>query len=754
MEDARQADEARRQQLDSEAVGVTSTEVFTSYQPRGPGCPHPANVAEAASLAATPLPQCTYPLLDALPSSLVDEGRLSSLQLEAISLCCQRHLTIMPTQPPTRGGFFLGDSAGVGKGRQLGGVIFDSLARGRPRHLWFSSSADLRTDAQRDLSDLGCHVSVHDGCHSLDKSNKALGLSKAMSSGVLFSTYATLVSATHGQKAKGQSRLQQLVAWCGGDAFDGCLLFDECHKAKNYSGKEETSSKVSQAVLELQRALPLARVVYCSATGASDLSNLAYMVRLGLWGPSTAYSDFDAFCDAVTKRGVGGLEMLAAEMKATGRYVSRGLSYAGAEFSLVETPLSPDQRDAFDAAARFWKNLLGELEWAAHRTAAPAGVLLRQYWSAHQRFFKQLCVSFKVGALVAAVRRALDEGHCAVIGLQSTGESALERLEGIREQSCAGLFSLCSVMLQGFIEAHFPVAKVANPKLAREVAKAQTLEQACKEEVTRARAVAAAAHPSLRMTLNEEACRAYAALTHAQNDLRSLETQHAAELASAGRVDPECQTKRDALLTLASNLELPPAALDTLLDELGGGQAVAEMTGRKNRMERAACGRRWVHRPRAKSETEEMLVNVTERNHFMDGRKLVAIISDAASTGISLQADRRVPNTRRRIHFTLELAWSADKAVQQLGRSHRANQISAPHYVLLCTDVGGEARFASAVARKLQALGALTKGDRRAELGALDSFNFDTVWGKRALRALLQALPPPCPLPHLVNLAP
>lgn len=31
-----------------------------------------------------------------------------------------------------------------------------------------------------------------------------------------------------------QSRLQQLVNWCGGEEFDGCLVFDECHKAKNF----------------------------------------------------------------------------------------------------------------------------------------------------------------------------------------------------------------------------------------------------------------------------------------------------------------------------------------------------------------------------------------------------------------------------------------------------------------------------------------------------------------------------------------
>merc|ERR1719284_1697039 len=161
------------------------------------------------------------------------------------------------------------------------------------------------------------------------------------------------------------------------------------------------------------------------------------------------------------------------------------------------------------------------------------------------------------------------------------------------------------------------------------------------------------------------------------------------------RHDEWLETKR-FFLQRVQDLQLPFNPLDEIIDGLGGPNAVAEMTGRKGRLIRQENeGVRFEARNASglSAVTSMDAINIKERDMFQKGEKLVAIISEAASAGISLHAHRKAGNTRRRVHITLELPWSADKAVQQFGRSHRANQVQAPVYKLLCSNIGGETRF-------------------------------------------------------------
>ena len=172
---------------------------------------------------------------------------------------------------------------------------------------------------------------------------------------------------------------------------------------------------------------------------------------------------------------------------------------------------------------------------------------------------------------------------------------------------------------------------------------------------------------------------------------------------------------------------LPPNPLDALIEGLGGHTVVAELTGRTIRKKN---GR---YRKSATSqETHEL-----ERTAFQCGQKKVAVISAAASVGISLHCDRREPTAdKRRMHFVLELALGADKVMQQLGRSHRTNQQTGPIYKLIVTEqVGADIRFISTVARRLQSLGAITQGHEGAVNNAMDLREYN-VWSRHGDRTL------------------
>ena len=122
----------------------------------------------------------------------------------------------------------------------------------------------------------------------------------------------------------------------------------------------------------------------------------------------------------------------------------------------------------------------------------------------------------------------------------------------------------------------------------------------------------------------------------------------------------------------------------------------------------------------------------------MDDSKRILIFSDAGGTGRSYHAELSARNTRLRVHYLLEPGWKADAAIQGLGRTHRTNQAQPPLFRPIATDVKAEKRFLSTIARRLDTLGAITRGQRQT--GGQGLFrpedNLESPYARDALRQL------------------
>uniref|UniRef100_A0A452DX29 Protein strawberry notch homolog 1 n=1 Tax=Capra hircus TaxID=9925 RepID=A0A452DX29_CAPHI len=742
-------EEDEPEEEDEEEMGHAET--YAEYMPikLKIGLRHPDAVVETSSLSSVTPPDVWYKT--SISEETIDNGWLSALQLEAITYAAQQHETFLPNGD--RAGFLIGDGAGVGKGRTIAGIIYENYLLSRKRALWFSVSNDLKYDAERDLRDIGAKNIL---VHSLNKFKYGKISSKhngSVKKGVIFATYSSLIGESQ-SGGKYKTRLKQLLHWCGDD-FDGVIVFDECHKAKNLCPVGSSKpTKTGLAVLELQNKLPKARVVYASATGASEPRNMAYMNRLGIWGEGTPFREFSDFIQAVERRGVGAMEIVAMDMKLRGMYIARQLSFTGVTFKIEEVLLSQSYVKMYNKAVKLWVIARERFQQAADLIDAEQRMkksMWGQFWSAHQRFFKYLCIASKVKRVVQLAREEIKNGKCVVIGLQSTGEArTLEALEeGGGELN--DFVSTAKGVLQSLIEKHFPAPdrKKLYSLLGIDLT-APSNSSSPRDKAKKARKIG-----GLTGSSSDDSGSESDASDNEESDYESSKNMSSGDdddfnpfrddnsslITSQDAVERAQQMKKDLLDKLEKLAEdLPPNTLDELIDELGGPENVAEMTGRKGRVVSNDDGS-ISYESRSELDVPVEILNITEKQRFMDGDKNIAIISEAASSGISLQADRRAKNQRRRVHMTLELPWSADRAIQQFGRTHRSNQVTAPEYVFLISELAGEQRFASIVAKRLESLGALTHGDRRAtESRDLSRFNFDNKYGRNALEIVMKSI--------------
>lgn len=672
--------------------------------------PHPSPLVESGPMASVAPPAPTYQPV--LPPSVRQEGRISDAQLETVIYAGEAHARVLPawwtpgeathqlrlsreedeSAVQVRRGFFLGDGTGCGKGRQIAAVIADNMAQGRVKALWLSRNDALLEDARRDWRAIG------GGAHDIVPLNSwKLGEGVRLERGIVFTTYATLRQPARGGKP---SRLDQIVAWLGED-FDGIIAFDESHAMANAAGGGKGARGAKKASLQgmaglaLQNRLPKARVMYISATGATTAENLAYAARLGLWGgPEAPFVTRDDFLDAMDKGGVAAMELVARELKALGLYVARSLSFEGVEYQPLFHALTEDDIGVWDAWADAFQLIHANLSEALKATGfndedgkAKSGLAASAVHSAFEvaklRFFGHLLAGLKAPTLAASIRTDLVEGRSAVIQIVSTNEAVMERrLASIPPEEWNNL----SVDLTpreyvlDYLREAFPV----------------NLMEAI------------------------EGDDGVVTLVPVMVDGRPAVSQ-------------EALRRREALIERMALLPAVPGVLDALLDAFGT-DAVAEITGRSRRVV-MRDGRRLVERRGASAAR-------SETDAFMSGKKRILVFSDAGGTGRSYHADLSAPNQQRRAHYLVEPGWRADAAIQGLGRSHRTHQACPPLFRPVTTDIHGEKRFTSTIARRLDSLGALTRGERRTAGAGLfrAEDNLESPWARRALLVFYGAL--------------
>lgn len=620
-----------------------------------------------------------YPPLTLAPTDrvrrIVESGRASIEQAEQAMAVVQANII-------GHHGYLAADNVGVGKSREIALTIIDLMERAkantRPlRLLVTTKSADNINDLLREMKE-----AVLEGEEPGFEIVRVADL-KASKAKATDNAFEPLPQYQHAIYVTDFYNLAPYRAALQEVGLHG-VIGDEAHRFKNADAAVGGTWQTIHAAIMLRQPREQQVFGYFSATPAQSVYDYQYLYGLRLW----PIDGFHEWVEVVTG------QASAADAAKLDEATEKGAIKATAvQASNGEAVVGGDSEDSQQEAR---SRNAGEDVFASHLTPSEAEQIPRE-WKMLGRF---------------SARDLWREGTEFQVHTATLPEEAKAR------------YDTFAALARDIIDAASLFGKADKsgrsnrfgPKAALQAAaKRIQMQPALEEAIRLAHAGIADGYQVVLSVINvSEMDPNEGNIAAAINQINTREVEKSAEgFEDVGEI-PEALVRRAELLEQAQSIGTLPDPIE-MIGEAFGRDNVAFIVG-------ASAGTRQA-----------------QAKEFQDGKRKVAVISAAGSTGISL--DHRTWTKGgvrgRRLFIDVQYEWSASEAVQRYGRVDRAAQLTAPKILALNFGSASEKKFLATVANRMASLGALSKGGAESTgATALEEFE---ITGNDALIAASNA---------------
>ncbi|MDB6011083.1 MAG: hypothetical protein JWL65_3333, partial [Gammaproteobacteria bacterium] len=604
------------------------------------------------------------------------------------------------------------DQTGFGKGRFIAAMMRHAKLNGKTP-LFMTIKPELFTDIFRDIEDTGSLdlfkrlFIFNEGVHVMKFGTEDEVLYRATSpqerrraldtNEIDPATDLVLTTYSQFQRAAENNRKSQLLTELS--KGDTVLFMDEAHVA---SGASNTAAAVGEAVANCKG------VVYSSATPLKGVTNFSIYNRV-----FPASVDLETLPATLKSGGEALQEAISANMARDGVLIRRELDFSKLVFNTRMPDEALEQRNielsnkvaailarmcylSGDVAKIVDKqNAAFQADWEDIPEHDRKGGRMRassmNFGSRLYAINRQFLLGIKIDSCVQTALEALQAGRKPVIAVENTGEALLREVIGRR----AGVEHL-EAQLNALDERQGDLT-------AEEERKREHLQRSISKAL---RDVRLETPPQFRELLEIMLDRIGEIRTVSRYGQVSVEEPSSKEYAQSA----------DGLLELIRDLpDLPLAPLDVVRHELGAnGYSVTEVSGRTLSLSKQDDG--WAVDFHQKADAVASVAG------FQSGKHDAIIITRSGSTGISLHATDRLPDSdiRQRDFIVLQKAANIAEFLQWLGRVNRKDQVIEPVITILESGLPAELRLAMMHNAKLRKLSANTTSNRENNNSAGD----------------------------------